>query len=237
MRARQIGTWGLALLFISSCGAGSSKDSAGRGAGVTAPGIPGATGAGTSASNGGAFGNTGGTSPSGSPAPGGSAGAGGVVTPPPLPPEMPVKLDFELPQASQRFVYAANPKGGTVSIIDATTQNIQTLETGDKPTFLRTLAGTDNAIVLNVGSNDATILRTPDQGATTSTVPVFAGANAIAVAPDGKHAVVYFNASYSTAGNDSGSFQDVTVITLADGADTATGMTVGFSPRDVAFTA
>ena len=59
----------------------------------------------------------------------------------PLPPEVEVRLDFELPQASERFVYAANPSGGTVSIIDADSLAIQTLETGSRPTFLRTLGG------------------------------------------------------------------------------------------------
>lgn len=157
-----------------------------------------------------------------------------------LPPEVEVKLDFEQPQASERFVYAANPESGTVSIIDAQTLAIQTLETGDRPTFLRTLTGSDDAIVLNVGSQDATIIRAPERGARTTTAPVVRGANAIAVAPDGKHAVVYYDAAYSSAGNVSGSFQDVTVIRL-DAAesddDLAIGMTVGFRPRDVFFAA
>jgi YVTN family beta-propeller protein len=164
---------------------------------------------------------------------GGTGGAAGGD--PVLPPEVEVKLDFELPQASERYVYAANPDSGTVVIINAETQVIQTLETGDRPTFLRTLVGTDDAIVLNVGSDDATVIRDPDKGATTSTVDVVRGANAIAVAPDGKHAVVYFNSAFSSAGGESGSFQDVTVIELAEGADSAVGMTVGFRPRDVFF--
>jgi len=230
MRARRIGH-GLALLFTLSCGTGDQAASAGRSAGTADTIGPGALPA---VGSGNGFKNPSGSTGMAGPAFNQDAGAAAIQM---LPPEMQVILDFELPQASQRFVYAANPKGGTVSIIDALTQNIQTLETGDKPTFLRTLAGTDDAIVLNTGSNDATILRTPDKGATTSTVSVVRGANAIAVAPDGKHAVVYFNAKYSTAGNASGSFQDVTVLTLADGNDMATGMTVGFSPRDVAFTA
>jgi hypothetical protein len=57
----------------------------------------------------------------------------------------------------------------------------------------------------------------------------------IAVAPDGKHAVVYFNATYSAAGSATGSFQDVTVLTLEAGRDRAVGMTVGFRPREIAF--
>ncbi len=147
--------------------------------------------------------------------------------------------DFEQPQASERFVYTANPDSGSVSIIDAQSLAIETIEAGVQPTFLRTLAGSDDAIVLNVGSDDATIIRAPGAGARTTTVDVVRGANAIAVTPDGRHAVAYFNARFSRAGNDSGSFQDVTVIALGqDGEeDRAIGMTVGFRPRDVFFRA
>jgi hypothetical protein len=211
-----------AALYAVSCGVGGADSGGGPARGPMAQDAP-AAGADSAGSAG--------ASGAGNP----SVGTGAL----PLPPEMKVKADFEQPQASNRFVYAANPKAGTVSIIDAQTQAIQTLETGAQPTFLRTLAGTDDAIVLNVGSNDATILRSPAaaNGAQTSTVEVVRGANVIAVAPDGKHAVVYFNAGYSTAGNQSGSFQDVTVLSLGVGADKAIGMTVGFKPRDVFFAA
>jgi DNA-binding beta-propeller fold protein YncE len=185
----------------------------------------------------GANAGAGGTAGVGSPVGGmgGGMASGGSSGVPVLPPEVEVKLDFELPQASESFVYAANPEGGTVSIINAESRQIQTLETGEQPTFLRTLAGTDDAIVLNVGSDDATIIRNPDGRATTSNVAVIRGANAIAVAPDGKHAVVYFNASFSTAGNASGSLQDVSVLKLEVDHDAVIDMTVGFRPRDVFF--
>ena len=166
----------------------------------------------------------------------GSSGAGGAGAPI-LPPEVEVKLDFELPQASERFVYAANPESGTVVIIDAENLEIQTVETGDRPTFLQTLRGTDDAIVLNIGSDDATVLRSPADELTSSTVEVVPGANVIAVAPDGKHAVVYFNSSYSAAGSATGSFQDVTVLSLEPGNDRPVGMTVGFRPREITFAA
>jgi hypothetical protein len=211
----------LAATWINSCGDDSDADGAAfgpRGPNDGVGGIGGAAGSAGMFSGGG----TGG---------GGNSDAGIA----PLPPEMEVRVDFELPQASERYVFAANPEGGTVSIIDAETRHIQTLETGERPTFLRTLAGTNDAIVLNVGSDDATIIRNPDGRAATSNVAVVRGANAIAVAPDGVHAVVYFNASFSTAGNASGSLQDVSVMKLDEGNDKVTDMTVGFRPRDVFF--
>jgi hypothetical protein len=168
----------------------------------------------------------------------GSAGTGaadGGV--PNLPPEVEEMVDFQLPQASENFVYAANPAAGTVAVIDAQTSSIRTLETGEQPTYLRTLPGTDDAIVLNVGSDTATVIRSAGTSSKTSDLPVVPGANAIGLAPDGKHAVVYYNSSYASAGNTSGSFQDVSVVSLSqDGDDDqALSMTVGFRPRDVFF--
>jgi hypothetical protein len=170
---------------------------------------------------------------------GGSAGRvpnGGDEEPrDPLPPEVENTLDLSQPQASERFVYAANPEGGRVAIIDADTLAIQTLETGKEPRYLATLAGTDDAIVLNVGGDDATIIRDPALGARTVNVDVLRGANTLRVAPDGKHAVVYFDAAVGDAVSGSGSFQDISVIVLDESDDRAVDMTVGFRPRDVFF--
>ncbi len=153
---------------------------------------------------------------------------------PALPPEMELSFEFELPQAGKRYVFAANPKSDSVAVIDAETLAIQAVEAGDQPTFLRTLAGSDAAIVLNVGSSDATIIRTQDGTSATTHVPVQQGANAIAVAPDGKHAVVYFDATHRGAGV-TGSYQDISVVFLGQGDERAVAMTVGFRPSTVSF--
>jgi DNA-binding beta-propeller fold protein YncE len=162
-----------------------------------------------------------------------------------LPPEVEVTVNLQLPQASEHYVYAANPEAGTVAVIDAETQAIHTIETAGKPTYLRTLAGADAAIVLNQGRTGqitiaptATVIRTRDDGSSMSKdIEVVSGANAIEVAPDSKHAVVYYNATYATANNGSGSFQDVSVLVLSgDGSsDKAINMTVGFRPRALFF--
>lgn len=153
----------------------------------------------------------------------------------PLPPEVEEAVEFEPPQASDRFVFAANPEAGTVAVINAETLHIQTLETGERPTYLRTLANTDDAIVLNVGSDDATIIRLVGGEATLSNLPVTHGANTIAVAPDGKHAVVLFDASREKGAVGFMDFQTVTVLKLEAGADQSTNITVGYNPRAVFF--
>lgn len=162
-----------------------------------------------------------------------------------LPPEVELEVDLQLPQASEHYVYAANPQAGTVAVIDASTQAIHTVETGERPTYLRTLAGSDSAIVLNLGANrssaapTASVIRTKDGSSSARAIEVVSGANAIGVAPDAKHAVVYYNSNYASANAGSGSFQDVSVIVLSsDGsADRAVNMTVGFRPRALFFAA
>lgn len=165
------------------------------------------------------------------------ADASVTMEPPPLPPEVEATVDLGLPQASENYVYAVNPEAGTVAVIDARTQSIKTIKTGSRPSYLRTLEGTDNAIVLNTGSNKASVIRTSADEATKNDLSVSPGANAIAVAPDGKHAVVYFNATYQSTGQAVGSYQDVAVLVLSsDGSsDRSISMTVGFRPRDVFF--
>lgn len=154
---------------------------------------------------------------------------------PDLDDEEEVQVQFELPSAGERYVYAANPDSNSVAVIDSETLAIQSVEAGDTPTFLQSLGGRDAAIVLNVRSDDATIIRTSDGVSRTSTVDVVSGSNAIAVGPDGRHAVVYFNVDLRSSGP-SGSFQDLSVILLdADGEDRSVGMTVGFRPSAVHF--
>jgi hypothetical protein len=165
---------------------------------------------------------------------GGDAGSRPVED---LPPERELSVSLQQPQASEHYVYAVNPSAGTVAIIDASTQAIRTIKTGAEPRYLRTLDGTDHAIVLNVGSNKASIVRMTDDKPSKSDLPVNAGANAIAVAPDGKHAVVYYNSTFASAGKSPGSYQDVAVLTISgdNNADSSVSMTVGFQPRDVFF--
>lgn len=171
-------------------------------------------------------------------APQGPAAGNPVVQPGATPqnpaPEVEVEQGFERPAAGRRFVYSAVAASDRVAVIDSTALAIESVEAGDSPQFLQTLAGEDAAIVLNVDSSDATIVRTTSGGSATSTLAVVPDSNAIAVSPDGAHAIVYYDPTLP-GGRRSGSFQDVSVLTLKPGADESTGMTVGFKPSRVSF--
>jgi ribosome-binding factor A len=166
---------------------------------------------------------------------GGTFGAGGSGGAGELPPEVELSEDFELPHAGDNYVYVANPETDNVAVINAATLGIHIVEAGDEPTFLQTLAGRDAAIVLNVGSADATVIRTENGGSVATKVRVQRGSNAIAVSPDGAHAVVYYDPNFAPAGEQQGSFQDVSVLALNDAGDASYPMTVGFRPSAIFF--
>jgi YVTN family beta-propeller protein len=158
----------------------------------------------------------------------------------PLPPEKEEARPFEAPRGGARFVYVANSRRDTVAVIDSTSLGIRTVPVGDTPAFLTTVEGKDVALVLNIGSKDVSILRTDAAAVTVvARVPVVAGANRLSVARDGTHALAWYDASLRAGAERgaAGSFQEVSVITLAPGADAAVDMTVGFRPTDVVFSA
>ncbi len=158
----------------------------------------------------------------------------GVTVPPP---EVEERRAFQTPQAGGRYVYVANPTRDTVAVIDSSTLAIQSVETGDGPTHLVTVPGQDIALVINVNSHTLSVLRTTASGTTSRSVPIVAGANALAVAPDGRHALAYFDSTLPGASASNGSFQDLSVITLEPAMERAVQLSVGFRPLEVLFTA
>jgi hypothetical protein len=165
----------------------------------------------------------------------GGGGAGGTTG---LPPEREVDLPFDAPQAGRSAVYVPNPGTHRVAVVDANTFSIETLSAGLSPTYAATVPGQDLAVVLNVGSADAAVLRTLRGKTSVTRLPVGHDQNAIAISPDGLHAIIYFDARAAPAAKGSAqSFQDVSVLALVEGKETARGVSVGFRPRAVQFSA
>lgn len=153
----------------------------------------------------------------------------------PNPPETEEIRSFLTPRAGGRYVYVANPLRDSVAVIDSQTLAITSIEVGRRPTTLNTMDGRDECIVLNSGANTASILRTTNGTTTTSQVPTLDGANAIAIASDARHAIVYFDSTVAGADGRRANFQDITLITLEAGMDRAVQLTVGFRPLNVLF--
>jgi hypothetical protein len=169
---------------------------------------------------------------------GGSMAAGGATAA--LPPEQEQKLDFLAPQAGAHYVYVANPSRNTVSAILSETLAITELAPGDSPTYVATVPGQDIALVINAGSHTLRILNGTSMN--DSPIPVVTKANTIAIAPDGLHAVIWFDASQLGTGGSTttatGSSQEVSVVDLSPTAaknKVVISMSVGFNPSAVVF--
>ena len=164
--------------------------------------------------------------------PPGSMGDGGV------PPE--TEYQFGQPTSSQHFVYVAMTAQNELARIDGRTLAVTATAVGKAPKEVATIPATDGAIVLDSDNGTATIVRPTGAGDVVKVLPTLSNLNSLDVDPTGKYAVIWFDLAKQVAEGGLGgigSFQDVTVIALAPGAEKAVNLTVGFRPRNVQFDA
>lgn len=171
----------------------------------------------------------------GAPGADGGAAAPGAGEPGGTPPEREVESDYEAPVATGNFVWIANPKSGRVAFVDAASLQVRTVEAGNGPTFLASVPAqtTDTTLVLNVLSEDATLLRATKDTIETKTFKVARQANAMAFSSDGRFAIAWADARKAKDPPKTEGFQDLTIIDLASGASTI--LAVGYRPVAVGF--
>ncbi|HVT08200.1 MAG TPA: hypothetical protein VHO67_12135 [Polyangia bacterium] len=210
----------IALLLSVAAGCAGASESGGT-SGGTSSGFGGSRG--TGATNGGT-----GT--------GNSPGTGGSSS---LPPETEVESSYEIPVATGRYIWVANPDSGRVAYVAGATLQVHTVEAGNAPTYIAPIptGSGDAVVVLNVLSDDATVLRISATGALTkNTVSgVAPGANALAVSPGGRWVTAWTDARAVTAADPLKGYQAVTVIDLAATPPARTVLSVGFRPVEVAY--
>ncbi len=166
----------------------------------------------------------------------GATGAGGSS----LPPETELESSYEVPVATGHFIWVANPTSGRVAYVDASSLEVHTVEAGNAPTYMSPIPGTaDAVIVLNVLSDDATVLRAETTGLKSRTIRGVAhGANAVVVSGDGRWAIAWTDARRIKNADANEGYQDVTVIDLDPLAvKPKTIVSVGFRPVSVTFAA
>ncbi len=135
-----------------------------------------------------------------------------------LPPEAEVESSYEIPVATGRYIWVANPDSGRVAYVAGATLQVHTVEAGNAPTYIAPIpsATGDAVVVLNVLSDDATVLRLSASGALTkNTVSGVAhGANALTVSPGGRWVTAWTDARAVTAADPLKGYQAVTLIDL-----------------------
>jgi len=173
----------------------------------------------------GASGGTGGTQ--------GAAGTGGS----PLPPEVESEDTYSAPVVSGHWIWTANPLSGRVALIDAESLNVTSTEAGLLPTYLAAIPGSvgdeTKAVVLNLGSGDATFLSAVSGEIQGVSVDVHDDANRLSVSPGGRWVVAWSDASLITNPDPTEGLQDITVIDLAASPPVGRRLTVGYRPTRV----
>jgi hypothetical protein len=164
-----------------------------------------------------------------------------------LPPEIKVENKYKAPVATGNFVWSANPTSGRVAYIDAKTFDVQTAEAGNAPTYLAAVSdashpGDDVAVVINVLSDDATLLRVDSSGRlTTQTYASTVDANSWSISPTGRWGIAWTDSTFIANADATQGFQSLAVMDLgATAVGTRPGpstiLAVGYRPVQIAFT-
>ena len=168
--------------------------------------------------------------------PSGGAGSGsGSAMPPPE-----TEITLGTPISAQRYVYVAMTAEDELARIDGLTLAVIATPVGKAPREVATIPGSDGAVVLDSENGTATIVRPGAAADTVRVLPALQHLNRLDIDPTGHFAVAWFDLQKAIAESGItgiGSFQDVTVISLAPGAEKAVDLTVGFRPRNVQFDA
>jgi hypothetical protein len=153
-----------------------------------------------------------------------------------LPPE--VENKKEAPASGKNYVYVAVPKQNMVAKIDSSTLQVRAIKVGSNPGALQTINGQDIALLLNRSSASATLLRSkPDGSDENVTLATVFGLNRLAIAPDGRSAIAFYDVSQSD-GNlpPQQTIQEVTLLKLdPPGKEKSINISTGFRPVDVQF--
>jgi DNA-binding beta-propeller fold protein YncE len=154
------------------------------------------------------------------------------------PPE--VEYEFGAPISSDRYVYVAMTAQDELARIDGDTLAVRSTKVGEAPREVATIPGSDGAVVLDSVNGTATIVRPQGETDSVKVLGTLQRLNRLDVDPSGRFAVIWFDLAKAIAEggiNGVGSFQDVTVVRLAQGTEKAVNLTVGFRPRNVQFDA
>jgi hypothetical protein len=146
--------------------------------------------------------------------------------------------------ATGSIVWTANPTSGRVAYVDAVSYAVQTVQAGDGPTYLAAVPNADPnatseaAIVINVLSQDATLIRRDNQSGDIASVsyPSTQDANAWAMSPSGRWAIAWADATRFTNPDPTQGFQDMMIMDLKATAPAAAyPVTVGYRPSQVVY--
>ncbi len=158
----------------------------------------------------------------------GSVGAGGQGAGRPDENET-ERLTFGKPAVGRDHVWVASPENDLVLRIDGTDRSVRTVAVGDGPSRVVTRPGEEFGVVLNRGSDSLTVIDARSDEASTTDFALSRHFNALAMHPDGRFVITWFELDEAEPGEDSTALQDAAVLDLMSGQ--VVPISTGFRPR------
>lgn len=140
---------------------------------------------------------------------------------------------FHSAAVGERYVFIVDTFRDQVIYVDSQSLKIRAVKVGDGPVLVQAFPGTDTVIVLNEGSQTASLLRVAEGEAEVMHFEVLPGVNTVVTSPYGPYAVLY----YDHRGGDTslGALNAVSILRATPGAETLIELGTGFKPSSVAF--
>ncbi len=153
------------------------------------------------------------------------------------PPEQEEAVDYKVPKGSGRYVFIADETHNSVVVVDSETLDIGSAAAGSRPTHLVPLGDDANAAaVINLDSDDLTIVRVGDGGELAATdIPTRPDTNALSASADGEFVTAWFDPLFSEDSGAPGTDQDISVVDTAAGDEEAFHLTVAMHPSRVSY--
>ena len=151
-------------------------------------------------------------------------------------PEVEEEADYRVPQGSGRYVFIADGTNDALVVVDSETLVIDVVEVGARPTHVVPLGEHNAAAVINVDSDEVSIVRVDSGGVPTLVdVEVRPDTNALAVSSDGDYIVAFYDELFEEETGAPQTDQEITVIDTSEGAEESFHMIVGMHPSEVIF--
>jgi YVTN family beta-propeller protein len=140
------------------------------------------------------------------------------------------------PRGTDRYVFVANPDRDTVSRIDVVTRQIEAIEVGGGPVQVVVSSDYQRAVTFNADADSVSVIDIETKAVTD--LPVREDFNYIAISPDGRWVIAWFNAAIEDSTFDIEGVRSFTEVSFVDTiALTVESYSVGFNPKQIRFTA
>jgi len=140
---------------------------------------------------------------------------------------------FNSAAVGETVVFVVDTNRDQVIWVDAVTLKIKAVKVGDQPVLVKGFPGTDSAVVLNQGSQTASLVSIVNGEAEVRHFDVLPGVNQVEMSPYGPYAVLYY--AWGQGDTTLGALNAVNVLRAEPGKEALIEVGTGFKPSAVSF--